>query len=158
MNRIAVRKSILKVLLIAAGLFILLMIIGFHPEDTLYFSNEPPAEVGHFLGTTGARIAAFFSYYIGRAGYVLCLLMLYVGYCYFRRLPVFRKSVLSALSIVLVATSIVFFSLLVPDLLYRGRDVRQIDSRAYASAACGLDYNFRRSFRSATLRDGCHPV
>ena len=120
MNRIAVRKSILKVLLIAAGLFILLMIIGFHPEDTLYFSNEPPAEVGHFLGTTGARIAAFFSYYIGRAGYVLCLLMLYVGYCYFRRLPVFRKSVLSALSIVLVATSIVFFSLLVPDLLYRG--------------------------------------
>ena len=123
MNRIAVRKSILKVLLITAGLFILLMITGFHPEDTLYFSNEPPAEVGHFLGRTGARIAAFFSYYIGRAGYVLSLLMLYVGYCYFRRLPVFRKSVLSVLSIVLVATSIVFFSLLVQDLLYSGGGV-----------------------------------
>jgi hypothetical protein len=119
-KRISLGRIAFRVLLIAAGLFTLIVITGFVPEDTLYFSNEPPSEVSHFLGRAGAGIAAVLFFYIGRASYMLSFLLLYTGYSYLRQIPAFRKSMVSAFSLLIVATSIVFFSLLNPNILYRG--------------------------------------
>jgi hypothetical protein len=112
-----------RVLLIVAGLFILLVVAGFHPDDTVYFSEEPSIEVSHFLGRAGAGISAFLAFYIGRASYTLSLLMLFTGYCFFRKISLFKKSCISALCVVIVATSMVLFSLLNTELLYRGGGV-----------------------------------
>ncbi|UCB44679.1 MAG: DNA translocase FtsK 4TM domain-containing protein, partial [Spirochaetota bacterium] len=114
------KRTFLKILIIALGFFLLLTLIGFHPEDTLHFSDVLPQKVNHFLGRAGAMISAFLYYYIGRAAVLLSLVLIYTGYIIFRNLSTGRKTIITIVSVFLLITTMALFSLLNHEVLYRG--------------------------------------
>lgn len=119
-RRGAVKRSIGKALLIAAGILLLVTLIGFNRGDTLYFSPEPPAEVSHFLGRGGALASAFVFYYAGASGYLLSVVMIFSGYCLFKKISAVRKTMTAIISFLLFVVSSVLLSLFIQQPLYRG--------------------------------------
>ncbi|MBN2322709.1 MAG: DNA translocase FtsK 4TM domain-containing protein [Spirochaetes bacterium] len=115
-----VKRSIGKVLLITAGLFLLVTLTGFHTEDTLYFSQNPPSEASHFLGRTGALLSALVFYYTGGSGCLLSVLMIFTGYCLFRNISMFRKTMIAVIALCLFVTSALLLQLFHNQPLYWG--------------------------------------
>jgi hypothetical protein len=129
-----VKRSIGKALLIAAGLFLFVTLMGFHAEDTIYFSIRPPLEVSHFLGKTGALLSAFVFYYVGGSGWFLSVLMIFIGYCLFRSISVLRKTMVAVISLFLFVMSAVLLALFNKQTLYSGGGVL---GRALSSLVSG---------------------
>jgi DNA segregation ATPase FtsK/SpoIIIE-like protein len=114
------KNTFFKILLITVGLFFLITLFGFHPGDTLYFSNELPSQVQHFLGRVGATTSAFLFYYIGRSSFLFSVLLIYTGYLFLRKISSARKTIAAILSFFVIITAMMLFSLLNNKVLYKG--------------------------------------
>jgi len=100
------RCLIAGILCMVLGLFLVLVLIGFHPEDSLYFTNHPALKVGHFLGKTGVTVSGFLFYYLGRSSFVFAILLFIAGFVLIRRISTSRK-----IGYILIDFFAIFFSL-----------------------------------------------
>lgn len=108
------------ILFILTGLFLILMLIDFNPEDSLYFNTMPPEETGHFIGKTGVSISAFFFYFLGRGAYILAFFFIYSGYVLLKKTTPGYKSGYILLSFTTIISSVGFFSRLNDEVIYKG--------------------------------------
>jgi DNA segregation ATPase FtsK/SpoIIIE-like protein len=108
------------IIFIIAGFFFIAVLIGFNPEDSLYFTTQLNSEVEHFLGKPGAGISSFLFYYTGRGAFVFIYFLIYSGFVFFKRITPGKKAGYLLLCIIALASSMVFFSRLFGDDLQKG--------------------------------------
>jgi S-DNA-T family DNA segregation ATPase FtsK/SpoIIIE len=111
---------IVGVVLIAIGLFFFLTLLGFDPNDSLYFSNQPAQKVTHFLGRTGVSASGFLFYFLGRSSFILTLALIVSGVVLLQKLSPMRTIGYLVLSFFLVIFSLGIFSRPVDMPLYKG--------------------------------------
>jgi hypothetical protein len=108
------------IIFILAGLLLLLALIGFAPEDTLYFSTKPRVHPHHFLGKPGVAVASAILYYYGRSAFFLLFFLFYAAFVFIRRNNRDKRAGLIILAFSTIITSAAFFSLLKVSPLYKG--------------------------------------
>jgi DNA segregation ATPase FtsK/SpoIIIE-like protein len=91
-RRRSVVSSIIGVGLILIGILVLMSLLGFHPEDSLYFRTDPPQNIRHFMGKIGVSISSPLKYYIGRGSFFFAFFLLYSGYILLRNIPAWKKT------------------------------------------------------------------
>ncbi len=111
---------VFRIILIIAGVFFLLILFSFHPDDSLYFNNKILAKTNHFLGKTGANTAGFLFYFLGRASFLFSIFLIYTGYILLKKLSAMKKIEFSILAFTTIITSMILFSLIDNDILYKG--------------------------------------
>ena len=107
------------VIFIIIGIFFTVMLFGFHPEDSLYFTTRPADQINHFLGKIGASISAFLFYFMGRASYLFTFFLVYSGYILLRKLSSIKKSGYIILSLCTFILSLGVFSRPENDMLHK---------------------------------------
>jgi S-DNA-T family DNA segregation ATPase FtsK/SpoIIIE len=112
--------KIIGILFLILGIFIFLPLLGFHPEDSLYFSNYLSDQTHHFLGKAGVSISAFLFYFIGKSSYVFSFFLFYTGFILLRKISSIKKSGLIILSLWAVILSFGIFSRPGSQPLYKG--------------------------------------
>ena len=108
------------ILLICIGVFLLIVLIGFKPEESPHFAEVMEEQPVHFLGWTGIRIASTCFVLLGRASVYFSLMLAYAGYAILRPIRAIRKTgyILLAFVSILMLSGLLFPSN--PDVLYRG--------------------------------------
>jgi DNA segregation ATPase FtsK/SpoIIIE-like protein len=96
------------------------MLIDFDPRNSLYFSTNVTEDQSHFLGIAGDKVASTCMYFIGRAAWVLAILLAICGYVLLRRLSSPKKVMYLLLGGATIFLFMVFFSYLNRDVLYKG--------------------------------------
>jgi len=94
------------ILLIGIGFFLLLVLIGFKPEESPHFATVVEEQPAHFFGWAGIRIASTCFVLLGRASVYLAIMLMYAGYVILRPIRALRKTGY----ILLAAASVFIFS------------------------------------------------
>ena len=94
------------ILLIGIGFFLLLVLIGFKPEESPHFATVVVEQPVHFFGWAGIRIASTCFVLLGRASVYLTIMLMYAGYVILRPIRALRKTGY----ILLAAVSVFIFS------------------------------------------------
>ncbi len=108
------------IIFMITGFFLIPVLIGFNPEDSLYFSTQLNTEVNHFLGKPGTGISSFLFYYTGRGAFVFTYFLIYLGFVFLKRITPGKKTGHLLLCIIALASSLVFFSRLYGEDLQKG--------------------------------------
>jgi len=101
------RALITGIILTTVGLFILTVLSGFSPDDSLHFTDTVSGDISHFLGRPGSAVSSFLLYLAGRASWLFCFLLMYLGYSFMRRIRLFRKVIYCVLAASAVTLSMV---------------------------------------------------
>ncbi len=115
------RASIfVAIVFIIIGFGLLIVLIDFDPSNSLYFSNNVKEDQSHLLGLAGEKVASICMYFIGRAAWILAILLAYSGYVLLRKISSSKKVMYLLLEGTTIFLFMVFFSYLNRDVLYKG--------------------------------------
>jgi len=93
-SRRTAATTIMGIVVLIAGLLVLISMLGFHPEDSLYFRTKPPENTRHFMGEFGVTFSAPLKYYTGRGSFFFVFFLLYSGYTLLRNTGMWKKTML----------------------------------------------------------------
>jgi ribosomal protein S25 len=123
-NPIPERRAVpAAIVFILVGILFLLALIGFTPEDSLYFSSKPPAHPHHFLGKPGVAVASALLYYYGRSAFFLLFFIFYTAFVLLRRKNREKRAGLVIFAFSTVVASAAFFSFFKTAPVYEGGGV-----------------------------------
>jgi DNA segregation ATPase FtsK/SpoIIIE-like protein len=86
--------TIMGIVSVLIGILVLMSLLGFHPEDSLYFHTTPSENIRHFMGKLGVSVSSPLNYYAGRGSFFFAFFLLYSGYILLRNITVWKKTVL----------------------------------------------------------------